>query len=221
MFENLRRGRQARNLTINVPKILDLQSSSEQIFSENWRWVPLLSVQLSSSQSVNVNDGKKSVKSLLLLRAHRWAEHKSLGLLRLFGSRVAISPLQSGFMFVWIMFSKYVQRCHHKLISNRNTNCAKFGTLKRAQRAYDCKLVNKDPNHKNWWLEDSFVVHYPTNINWPKKGFVISKICMSVYRFSGDILQFVTASVLTYLQSWWCGKQWEARHQADALVSRV
>ena len=149
MFENLRRGREARNFTINVPKILDLQSSSEQIFSENWRWVPLLSVQLSSSQSVNVNDGKKSVKSLLPLRGHRWAEHKSLGLLRLFGSRVALSPLQSGFMFVWIMFSKYVQRCHHKLISNRNTNCAKFGTLKRAQRAYDCKLVNKDPNHKN------------------------------------------------------------------------
>ena len=35
MFENLRRGRQARNFTTNVPKILDLKSSSEQIFSEN------------------------------------------------------------------------------------------------------------------------------------------------------------------------------------------
>ena len=42
MFENPRRGRQARNFTTNVPKILDLKSSSEQIFSENWRWVPLL-----------------------------------------------------------------------------------------------------------------------------------------------------------------------------------
>ena len=42
MFENLRRGRQARNFTTNVPKILDLISSSEQIFSENWRWVPML-----------------------------------------------------------------------------------------------------------------------------------------------------------------------------------
>ena len=41
MFENPRRGRQARNFTKNVPKILDLKSSSEQIFSENWRWVPL------------------------------------------------------------------------------------------------------------------------------------------------------------------------------------
>ena len=34
MFENPRRGRQARNFT-NVPKILDLKSSSEQVFSEN------------------------------------------------------------------------------------------------------------------------------------------------------------------------------------------
>ena len=41
MFENPRRGRQARNFTKNVPKILDLKSSSEQIFSDNWRWVPL------------------------------------------------------------------------------------------------------------------------------------------------------------------------------------
>ena len=33
MFENPRRGRQARNFTTNTPKILDLKSSSEQIFS--------------------------------------------------------------------------------------------------------------------------------------------------------------------------------------------
>ena len=33
---------QARNFTTNVPKILDLKSSSEQIFSENCRWVPLI-----------------------------------------------------------------------------------------------------------------------------------------------------------------------------------
>ena len=34
MFENPRRGRQARNFTKNIPKILDLKSSSEQIFSK-------------------------------------------------------------------------------------------------------------------------------------------------------------------------------------------
>ena len=42
MFENPRRGREAKNFTTNVPKILDLKSSSEQIFSENCRRVPLL-----------------------------------------------------------------------------------------------------------------------------------------------------------------------------------
>ena len=40
-FENPRRGKQARNLTTNAPKILDLKSSSEQIFSNNCRWGPL------------------------------------------------------------------------------------------------------------------------------------------------------------------------------------
>ena len=34
MFENPRRGRQARNCTTNVRKILDLKSSSEKIFSQ-------------------------------------------------------------------------------------------------------------------------------------------------------------------------------------------
>ena len=46
MFENPRSGRQARNFTTNVPKILDLKSSSKQIFSENCRWVPLTDVQM-------------------------------------------------------------------------------------------------------------------------------------------------------------------------------
>ena len=33
-----------RNFTTNVPKILDRKPSSEQIFSENCRWVPLYHV---------------------------------------------------------------------------------------------------------------------------------------------------------------------------------
>ena len=41
MFENPRTGREARYFITKVPKILDLKSSSERIFSENWRWVPL------------------------------------------------------------------------------------------------------------------------------------------------------------------------------------
>ena len=42
MFENPRTGRQAKNFATNVQKILDPKSSSEQIFSENWRCVSLI-----------------------------------------------------------------------------------------------------------------------------------------------------------------------------------
>ena len=41
MFQNPTNGRPVGNFRTNVPKILDLKSSSAQIFSENWRWVPL------------------------------------------------------------------------------------------------------------------------------------------------------------------------------------
>ena len=58
MFENPRRGRQARNFTTNVPKILDLKSSSEQIFSENCRWVPRLN-ELSSYDTESTEVGGK------------------------------------------------------------------------------------------------------------------------------------------------------------------
>ena len=50
MFENPRRGRQARNFTTNDPKMVDLKSSSKQIFSESWRRVPLIA---SSVQKVS------------------------------------------------------------------------------------------------------------------------------------------------------------------------
>ena len=46
MLENPRRGRQARNFTTKVLKVVDVKSSSEQIFSENWRWVPLTNMYL-------------------------------------------------------------------------------------------------------------------------------------------------------------------------------
>ena len=42
MFKNPRRGREARNFTTNVPKILHLKSSSENIFPKNPGWVPLI-----------------------------------------------------------------------------------------------------------------------------------------------------------------------------------
>ena len=52
MFENPRRGRQTRNFTTNVQKILDLKSPSEQIFSENCLWVPLLRINLQINLAV-------------------------------------------------------------------------------------------------------------------------------------------------------------------------
>ena len=50
MFENPSRGMQANNVTTNVPKILVLKSSSEQIFYENCRWVPLSEVVTKQQQ---------------------------------------------------------------------------------------------------------------------------------------------------------------------------
>ena len=46
MFENPKRGSQTKNFTTNVLKILDLKSSSEQIFSKNWCWVSLLNISI-------------------------------------------------------------------------------------------------------------------------------------------------------------------------------
>ena len=53
MFENPRRDRQARNFTANAPKILDLKSSSEQIFS---RKLPLGAPGLDHSMVILINN---------------------------------------------------------------------------------------------------------------------------------------------------------------------
>ena len=47
MFQNPRRGRQARNFTTNVPKILDLKSSSEKIFFQKLTLDALESIDIS------------------------------------------------------------------------------------------------------------------------------------------------------------------------------
>ena len=65
MFENPRRGRQARNFTTKVPKIVDLKSSSEQIFSENWRWVPWEDELSFSLAHVLMNDFTGGSQTLL------------------------------------------------------------------------------------------------------------------------------------------------------------
>ena len=51
MFENPRSGRQARNFTTNVPKILVLKTSSEQIFS---RKLPLGAPDFGVQTTVNL-----------------------------------------------------------------------------------------------------------------------------------------------------------------------
>ena len=51
MFENPSRGRQARNCTTNVPKILDLKSSSEQIFDLTSLDFPKIDVGCPSKES--------------------------------------------------------------------------------------------------------------------------------------------------------------------------
>ena len=63
MFENPRRGRQARNFTPNVPKILVLKSSFEQIFS---RKLPLGAPVLACIEAVVTDCIAVGVKSVTL-----------------------------------------------------------------------------------------------------------------------------------------------------------
>ena len=70
MFENPRRGRQARGFTTDVPKSIDLKSSSEQIFSENCRWVPLsLKSWFPGKKQDRRSSGAYSCHSLKITRA--------------------------------------------------------------------------------------------------------------------------------------------------------
>ena len=64
MFENPRRGRQARNFTTNVPKILDLKSSSEQIFS---RKLPLGAHVRSIAGQLDLRIGQKPARCVTYL----------------------------------------------------------------------------------------------------------------------------------------------------------
>ena len=61
-LENPRGGRQARNLTTNVPKILDLKSSSEQICFKNCRW-PLTYLDFQSFESFSTQKHPLSLLS--------------------------------------------------------------------------------------------------------------------------------------------------------------
>ena len=67
-FENLsRRGRQARNLTTNVPKIIDLKPSSEQRFSKNCRWMPLTVMITHNVTLSNTKKGRIQKRNKILI----------------------------------------------------------------------------------------------------------------------------------------------------------
>ena len=66
MFENPRRGRQVRNFTTNAPKILDLKSSSEQIFS---RQLPL------GAPVLTLKFDNVTVKTIYSLHPVCWSEY--------------------------------------------------------------------------------------------------------------------------------------------------
>ena len=103
MLENPRRGRQARNLTSNVPKILDLKSSSEQIFSKNCRWVPLCSEM-------------------------KWSEPPSLSKVISFCSLIALALIYFGLTFL----NKVASVCYFYWIA-QNALPVPFSYQKRRQ----------------------------------------------------------------------------------------
>ena len=70
MFENPRRGRQARNFRENDPKILDLKSSSEQIiFRKLSLGSPVLSILDRSRKKKTNKQRKTKVVEMALMRA--------------------------------------------------------------------------------------------------------------------------------------------------------
>jgi len=64
MLENPRRGREVRNFTTNVPKILDLKSSSEQIFSRKLTLgAPVNTLMIDvNSMTMSIGSPKKSIR---------------------------------------------------------------------------------------------------------------------------------------------------------------
>ena len=66
MFENPRIGRQTRNFTTNAPTILDLKSSSEQIFSKTDVGFPRIILNGQSSDQIQ-QITKRSFYSLFVL----------------------------------------------------------------------------------------------------------------------------------------------------------
>ena len=114
MFEDPRRGREARNFTTNFPKILDLKSSSEQIFSGFWRWVPTRIVEKRIWQSNLKFDPSPVLRFLILpyffalipdsILIHlvtnlRWVQREVVTLLTILNIQWDMEPALLGILF--------------------------------------------------------------------------------------------------------------------------
>ena len=77
MFENPRRGREARNFTTNAPKTLDLKTSSEQIFSRKLplgapeAQVPVYGLLITVNIVIDLLEAKPSVSTLISINKIR------------------------------------------------------------------------------------------------------------------------------------------------------
>ena len=140
MFENPRRGRHARKFTKSVPKILDLKSSSEQIFSENWRKVSLVirwwrvDLLMAVSQDVSHMNGEFSVaQSPERRRSYVWllcSEHSDF-----FFRAACVTDLRTSFSLSsspLLPFSCLFQNIYNKSIA---IDCSWWGDLKIQPRS--------------------------------------------------------------------------------------
>ena len=77
MFENPRRGRQARNFGKNVPKILDLKSSSEHIFQKLSLGAPVCSIYSDAVRILlsTILVANNASPSLLVMLTHFDSKH--------------------------------------------------------------------------------------------------------------------------------------------------
>ena len=144
MFENPRRGRQARNFTTNVPKILDLKSSSEQIFLENWHWVPLITSTLCVKNVLPFLNG-------FGIRSKKIVIHLN-GLGYLFGKNcrpfeqlvLSVPKRMSSVWTAWaVCLEKIVMNLLERLGISVSKNCYPFGWLGLSIRKRNCRPLEE------------------------------------------------------------------------------
>ena len=150
MFENPRRGRQARNFTTNVPKILDLKSSSKQIFLEHWHWVPLITSTLSLKKNFAIFERiwypfewlGVSVQKKFSSIWTAWAICSEKIVVRL---NSLFYPFQKKLSSAWTAWAVCWKNCHllEWLGISVSKNCYPFGWLGLSIRKRNCRLLEE------------------------------------------------------------------------------